>query len=1786
MKRFIAALLALMMMLSMAVPTFAADGAASEPSSAPEGTPVQASEDTPSASPEASPSASPEAEATDDPEATPSEDPEATPTVDPEATPSASPEASPSASPEAVPEPTSTPADPFANGPLVPTSAGQLDLAVILAMDLGGTIPWFRAELTGTEGRYYQMDMPGDGECHSFMELPEGTYTLAVTGAGYARYEQTVSIGKSDGVLLQLSVGHVAGLDGGAHYGVLRPGDLNGDGVIDGGDSLLMMQAVDGTAPCDLADLNGDGGVTLADAEYLAKSLALGRLDSAALLATEAHYVPVASIASLAGENTQAQGMENLFKDNGEKLTLSPADGQTPISEEAPVEVLFGMAEGATTDAILIEDTNIDAGEVTVYFDDGTSATASIGGGTARFSMALFSAAPSVRVVKDDRGNITVDLGGQVAVKRVSLKITGVTGPMNLASISQVEFVNGMEDRIPEPDLSRPENVTAKAGSAQFTVSWSPCENITGYVVQVSDGVNPKETYSLGGTSLTVTRYGKDDLINYTTYTVAVRSVNGAWESPWSDSVSVTPVPSGKPDKPDNVTAKGGYESITVSWKAMKDTEKYDLYYKKDGDASFAKIPDLTVNSYTIKGLDSSRATTYIAYVVGKNALGESAPSLYASADTVTLIPAEMPRYNLINRDGSGKPGRDHILSAAQSGGTMAASPLDSADGTAWGTVDGDPASYYERMSWDDGGYNWEPGANRGLSYVFDDVYTIDTIGMMSAVDSNMDYTYLKIRWFDAQGNGHLIGRDLMSSERRTDSQGKTYFFLRLPYPVDAKQIQIGTARYWPGNPSVNVSEVYFYKYDPLKREIGALYADDLHTMLVEGVTLEQLNSLKERIGSSVDEFGEPNPDREQLLREWETALKIYNEQFVGNVTQVHTGITASGDEHGFGGLNAWQPLGVVAAAGETVTVYVGHNYKKTGADTNLQLVATQYNAEANAMSKVVVEKLKVGANEVEIPKIWTTTGVESGGALYVQYTGGAASEDRYAVRVSGGTAVPVLDLYKITDPVQRLEKVRAYLEELIAYADGQAALHSQVHQGENAVSKAVDYAFDERTCVLGATDIMLDTMMLSLPAKQVVAGCGRNAEALLASLDAMESMMDLFYQHKGLNAAAPDGADRIPNRHLNIRYQRMFSGAFMYASGDHIGIGYDETDNMAGCAGVTATADGQYISGNYFGWGIAHEIGHDINQGCYAIAEITNNYFAVLAQARDDNESVRFQYPLVYEKVTSGTKGSSTNVFTQLGMYWQLHLAYDTGWNYKTYDSYDEQLKNLFYARVDTYARNPKKAPKGQGNIALSLDTKDSDQILMRLACAAAERNILDFFVRWGKTPDADTIAYASQFPVETRAIYYASDDARRYALQSGRTSALAADGSTQALGSVAASAGEQANQVRITMTPGEAIPAEDVLGYEIVRCTVAGGATEKRTVGFVTGNSFTDVIQAMNNRTVYYEVTLVDKYLNRSAPAVTDAVKVKHEGNLDKTFWTVSTTGLEAEPDITGGDEETPERIEEDSAKRIIDGKDSTVYSAHVGENACIEIDLRDTQVISGFKYVAGSGVPIGGYLVYVHQAGEWILVDEGELGESKSVYFSNADGKYVSTYAADAVRLVITGQVGQDITVAELDLLGLTGDDVDFRAADDGTAAVGYLTNDFQYGEEETDVIPAGSLVFTGSYKGNAAYNVVVLYDQDGKIVAAPSAGGMLRADQVILAPVPDRGDIKNVSDGTWIYWIYKEDLERFTLPQKVRAELYRVNNARTNAGERLVSDSLFVPVPEHPGQIDLTNARSVG
>ena len=118
-----------------------------------------------------------------------------------------------------------------------------------------------------------------------------------------------------------------------------------------------------------------------------------------------------------------------------------------------------------------------------------------------------------------------------------------------------------------------------------------------------------------------------------------------------------------------------------------------------------------------------------------------------------------------------------------------------------------------------------------------------------------------------------------------------------------------------------------------------------------------------------------------------------------------------------------------------------------------------------------------------------------------------------------------------------------------------------------------------------------------------------------------------------------------------------------MYAGGSHIGIGYGSCSGMV--AGRPTSVTGAGNANGLFGWGIQHEIGHVMDT--LGKAEITNNIYSLFAQTWDGGSNAlpsrlenSNKYEGIYQKVTSGQQGMSNDVFVSLGMYWQLHLAYD----------------------------------------------------------------------------------------------------------------------------------------------------------------------------------------------------------------------------------------------------------------------------------------------------------------------------------------------------------------------------------------------------------------------------------------------------------------------------------------------------------------------------------------------
>lgn len=1651
------------------------------------------------------------------------------------------------------------------------------------------------SSIVGEPETFQFSDSKGIGNV-SFEELESGNYTVSITANGFEEYTQDIQINAFAKNQIYVLTGYSEGRhdEENAHSGAMKFGDVNGDSIIDASDMEQIIDAIEseGASANNSTDLNRDGKVDEADLKWFSQSYERENVTSSIMTT-----ISKEAIEPQLDENTVVVGdvdIESILGESGKNVTFKPAN-EEHISTENPVVLNFTLGgtgdSSVKMDGMVIQspkgEGHLEQGIIIVTDEEGNEIEIP-------FGEALVNARErrTASVTVNEDGSLEVDLGGQVAVKKVSIKVTATSGTQ-LADISKVEFVNGMENRIPAPEMNIPTELKVEGLNRELDISWKAEKNVTGYEVEVSSVVEGKEiseVHKVTANKLSVVQFNNTKLVNKQEYKVRVQSVNGNWRSGYSESVIGIPMATERPKAPDNVKAEGLYRSIKVSWKDMDDTDSYQLFYREDGTEEYTKIDNIQGTSYVITGLKDN--TKYYVHVVGVNELGESPKSLESTTTTTNINPAKMPERKLINTSNGVGQVSAHIENVTIGRGSMLESPLD--DGNAksgLGLVDNDYGSRLYVDDWDEGGAY--PGGNKGVTVEFDQEYEINYITLGEELDRT-EYYYLNVTYWDTNGKATQANASI---SRVKAENGRYYHAIKLSEKIQTKKIKIGVGRYGSAK-GVYISELRFYHYDSLEDEIMALYSDDMHTTLRADVTVNTIEALQKRVDEVDQATGEYHPERSLLQKEIDTAKEILNNTSLNETISVHPEITSVKDGHlGFGGLNAWQPLGVTAYADEEVIIYVGHNTLRTGSNTSLKVVATQYHAEASAFVREI-QTLKVGRNVVRIPKIQSID-VEKGGSLYVMYTGNNVN-DKYGVRVSGGVKIPSLDLYKITDEEEKKARIKTYVEELNIHVENMETLHNKHHKGNK--ENAVDYDYDKQNCILGATDIMLDHMMYSVAAEQVLRGIGsgtieQQTENLYQALKAMDEMMTLFYQHKGLsNEEGATAKDRLPSRHLNIRYQRMFAGAFMYASGNHIGIEWGSVPIVGSARPVVRDENGKHISGQYFGWGIAHEIGHDINQSTYAVAEVTNNYFSVLAQARDTNDSVRFKYEDVYEKVTSNTLGRDKNVFTQLGMYWQLHLAYDRGYNYKTYDAYQEQFDNLFFARVDTYARNVARAPKPNG-VALTL-SGDRDQDFMRLATAAAEKNILEFFERWGMVPDKETIAYASQFEQETRAIYYANDDARVYEIERGTKDTILGQDAVGDNVSVAVDDTLQ-NQVEISLS-NKAGNKEAVLGYEIARYSTSEGKESREVVGFTTEDKFVDTVTTINNRVFTYEITVIDKFLNRSVAKRLPAVKISHDGSYAKDEWTITTNMVSDQDEMPGADENEPCAPELESAiSKIADNKKDTTYIGKTVKSEDgiatapeIVLNFNKTLEVTALKYTLQEGTAISDYEIQISTDGEtWKTVksDRFDLKDKTvTVYFENkenGESPFIFTYDARYVKLIATGQEEKEISISEIDVLGPTGDNVGFKKTDGNEAGVGILKEDFVYDKAQQLKIEKGSLVFVGEYKGNPAYNVVVLYNEKGEIVGGVDTDGSINANQIIMADVPEHGELGETSDGTFIYWVEPEQVESLLKNNKVvRAELYRVDNALTNEGQRLVSDTLPIEIPKELKEITLTGGKN--
>ncbi len=1332
-------------------------------------------------------------------------------------------------------------------------------------------------------------------------------------------------------------------------------------------------------------------------------------------------------------------------------------------------------------------------------------------------------------------------------------------------------------------------------------------------------------------------------------------------------------IPETAPEGPEGITIKGGYRKLNVSWKSHKKAKDYDLYYRKvGGDGAWIKahdpnnpkyvdtnpnndIPDGVANlkpeektdkdeliratTYEITGLEDE--ATYEIKMTATNHHGTGGLSQTYLGATTKLTPPVTHNYKLINRPNGVNEKTQNIVSVEYPKGT--ATDEDA-------VVDNDYTTVWEYNDWDLGG--------NGPIVTFNKEYTIKELKVIRRLDKHEVTYQTSVQYFnDTTGKWETVG----SSGRETDD--KKVVNITLDKPITTKKIRVAVSVYPQYGRYMSISEMKFYEYDSLEDDVDSLFKDELMLELSDDVTQEKIDELTKR-AKTIDAVSmEYHPNQTQILSDLKRAQDLLedvklNDKIIDLDSEIRN------TKNTIGQSNNYQALGVAVKPGDKINIYIGSKNK----NSKFNLAITQHYAESGTAVQTYSQQLSVGKNEITIPESAFDMDYEKGGNLYLSFASDYNDNQKVQVRVSGGTEIPHLNLNNLNvndvtidadKEAEMKEAIRTYIRQLKTYVSTLPDRYPKTGDKVNNI-----YTYDPETSILNSTEIEGDRITLSLAADQVLKGIteGLSTEEeqvnrLYDTMLAWEQLMKVSYVQQGLLESPIDfdgdgkitnkaleqlngkseqtffNENKAPKNRINIKYQRMFTGAFMYASGHHVGIGYGSVAGMMKGVPFKFDDNGNLVNkdnGSLFGWGINHEIGHvhDVNGLTYA--EVTNNILALITQTFNDEDESRVEdrYDDVYKKVTSGSVGLAPGS-TRLVMFWQLHLAYDNDNTYKMLDlNTDKDLSNdTFYAKLYRTTREKGIAEKEDGY------DQTAQTFIMR-ASDVVGKDLREFFEKWGIVASPKTDAYLDKqgYPKEDKAIYYLNDNARRKRLEANKNNnessiVMAKDTKVKASFGLDKD-GKQItdktylNQKEVPLKLSTDKDQDKILGYEIIKLEATSQGVKEVPTGFVERNQdgseteYVDVIDAINNRTFGYKVRAYDYSLNVTEETEIGTVKVSHDGSIAKSDWKFDTNTRSTE-DVA--DENTGHgQVENGSINNIKDNNKSTVYNASKATNdkgqavdkadPYVTVEMDRSKSVVGLKYTPGTTSkkkfslknlfsknkevtysPISKYEVYVSEDGNnWTKAHSGTFDTTRenTIYFNekgDSGNSQLWSYNAKYVKLIAKG--ASTISIAELDILGPQGDNIEIGMDNNDQVyknGVGRLKEDYEYASGQ--VIPKGSILVMGEYKGDPAFNVPLVLNEKNENFARS-------ASVILLANLREDAELGEVAEGNWIYWITPDEQaqEGNIEGNKVKAELYRFNklDGNTPVGQRLVSDTFLVDIDiNNLPIIDLNSSKTRG
>lgn len=1368
--------------------------------------------------------------------------------------------------------------------------------------------------------------------------------------------------------------------------------------------------------------------------------------------------------------------------------------------------------------------------------------------------------------------------------------------------------------------------------------------------------------------------------------------------------VNIMVVPNSKPEPPEGINIISGYKSLDINWKAHSSAQSFDVYYKKidseegnstkeevipglEGFTKANKNPITNTTQFILSDLEDN--ASYEIKLTATNHLGTSGATKSHIGTTIDISIPVSPNYNLINTPNGYNELTNNIESVEFP--TLSDDKLTNGDISITDkdcVVDNDYTTAWSLTDWDSGASY--KNNKRGPIVTFKEEHKINRIAIISRLDAFAStpnkavvnvWDYENEKWIEYDANVQNINNN------------GYYTLIDLPEAVNARRIQVNLST---SPRRLSISEMKFYEYDDIETSVENLFEDDLKVELRKNkdtgkveVTQEEIDKIRKTL-ETPDEKGEYNPRKDTLLNEVKLAETILKDNKLSEkVISVDPLINGSGANTGYN--NTWQALGYSVKAGQKIDVYMGRNENK-----KVVLAYEQHYGESGSYLSKEIE-LKPGRNTISIEKLNNfDINVEKGGNLYVRVTDNVDSSNaEIKVRVSGATEIPHLDLnnhledvdYLVNNPnskeaLEIKEKLKAYIESLEKHVQTmQSKYPESATKSDN--TKNI-YTYDKDTSVLNSTNIEGDRFTLTLPAQDVYEGITEGAENnldkqvenLYNTVLAWEQIIQITNAKKGvfekvadfnndgqINADDANSKDyqnnKASKRRVNVKYQRMFIGAFMYASGHHVGIDVGSSKDLMKGVPFKFDENGHVTNpdeARLFGWGISHEIGHKADIGNRTYSETSNNILALITQTFDGKDKSRLEengiYPKIYKKVTSSSVGVSQDAATLLGMFWQLQLAYEPGYTSEMLKrNNDGNLTNdSYYAKMNRLYRSLTDAEKAL----------DKDQLLIRKASESAGKDLTDFFESWGLVADSKTKAALTGLEKETRKIQYLNDEAYRKRLTNDASALdmsknLKVDASFEDVETgekIESGSIVNNNSIKINIELPEEFKndKDKILGYEIIRSDgntlteVKDESTNPTTsdkkykteilyrpVGFVNAEdgkaTFTDDISPINNRAMTYKVVAYDYNLNATAEITIGSIKMSHDGKIDSSNFVLKSN---LKSGITSSNTKNENTVEDKGIDAIKDNNLNTSFKGEkitseeykknphkqegidVNADPYVIMDLQGSKTITGLKYTKSSDAvsklslkrlinavkgetsysPISKYEISISDDGEtWKVVSEpeatfefgqktvlgGQDDENTATVIFKEDGN-LCTYEARYVKLVAKGATNVDI--AEVSLLGTTGDNIEIGAINETdntfTNGIGKLEEDVQFTSGEK--IPKGSIIVTGEYKGNPAFNVPLLIDDDNKTIEGTF---------LLMAEVPENAPLGEVDSGTWIYYTEPENFDK--LSSSVKAELYRYNyldKTGSPQGQRLVSDTLYKNLPESYSDLDNITFSNIG